>query len=118
MSDCIFCMVASGEIPAHVVYEDETVVAFDDIAPQGPVHTLIVPKAHYEHLGDDVPTDVICALFSAAPRVAEAKGVADSGYRVIVNNGRDAMQTVHHLHVHVIGGAQMGHGMVHFDGGR
>ncbi|MBN2847482.1 MAG: HIT domain-containing protein [Coriobacteriia bacterium] len=114
MSDCVFCMVANGEIPAHVVYEDEHVVAFDDIAPQGPVHTLIVPRVHYEHLGDSVPAEVLCALAAAAPKVAELKGVAESGYRVIINTGRDAMQTVHHLHAHVIGGKPMAHGMVHF----
>lgn len=114
MSDCIFCMVAAGEIPARIVYEDETLVAFDDIAPQSPVHTLIIPREHYEHLGDDVPADVMCALMAAVPKVAEIKGVAQGGYRVIINNGRDAMQTVHHLHVHVIGGRAMGHGMVRF----
>ena len=117
MSDCIFCMVARGEIPASVVLENEYVVAFDDITPQGPVHTLIVPRAHYQNLDDDVPHDVICALFEAVPEVARLKGVAESGYRVIVNCGPDAMQTVHHLHVHVIGGRPMSHGMVHFDEG-
>lgn len=114
MSECIFCMVARGEIPARIVFEDELVVAFDDIAPQAPVHTLIVPREHYEGLGDDVPREVLCALMAAAPRVAAAKGIAESGYRVIVNNGRDAMQTVHHLHVHVLGGRAMAHGMVRF----
>ncbi len=114
MSDCIFCLVADGEIPAAVVYEDETVVAFDDIAPQAPVHTLVIPREHYGHVGDGVPPHVIEALFSAVPRVAELKGVAESGYRVIVNTGRDAAQTVQHLHVHVIGGQRMAHGMVNF----
>jgi histidine triad (HIT) family protein len=107
-------MVARGEIPARIVFEDELVVAFDDIAPQAPVHTLIVPREHYEGLGDDVPREVLCALMAAAQRVAAAKGIAESGYRVIVNNGRDAMQTVHHLHVHVLGGRAMAHGMVRF----
>lgn len=115
MSDCVFCMIARGEIPARVVYSDDHVIAFDDIAPQAPVHTLIVPKRHYDKLGADVPSEVICALFAAVPKVAAAKGVAESGYRVIVNNGPDAMQTVGHLHVHVIGGRRMTHGMVHFE---
>ncbi|MCL4078918.1 histidine triad nucleotide-binding protein [Coriobacteriia bacterium Es71-Z0120] len=114
MSECVFCMIARGEIPAKVVYSDEHVIAFDDIAPQAPVHTLIIPKVHYDRMGPDVPSEVTCALFAAVPKVAEAKGVAESGYRVIVNNGPDAMQTVEHLHVHVIGGRRMSHGMVNF----
>jgi len=118
MSDCIFCMVAEGEIPSPRVYEDDLVVAFDDIAPQAPVHTLIVPRTHYAHMGDDVPSEVLSAIFRAVPRVAEIKGIADTGYRVIVNTGRDAAQTVQHLHVHVLGGGgPMAHGMVSFGEG-
>jgi len=113
---CIFCMVASGEMDARKVYEDELVVAFDDIAPQAPVHTLIIPKAHHVDLGDDVSSDLLNAMFSAVPKVAKIKGVDTSGYRVIVNNGKDANQTVGHLHVHVIGGKAMSHGMVLFNG--
>jgi histidine triad (HIT) family protein len=109
-------MVARGDIPARIVLEDEDIVAFDDIAPQAPVHTLIIPRAHHAHLGDDVPDDVLRAIFTAIPRVAEAKGVAETGYRVIINTGPDAKQTVHHLHVHVMGGRAMAHGMVHFNG--
>jgi histidine triad (HIT) family protein len=114
VSECIFCMVADGTIPAKVVFEDDLVMAFDDIAPQGPVHTLIIPKRHFVDLGDNVPAEVLVALFAAVPRVSKLKGVDDSGYRVIINNGRDAAQTVSHLHVHVIGGAPMQHGMVRF----
>lgn len=114
MQDCIFCRIASGEIPAAVVYEDETVIAFDDVSPQAPVHVLVVPRGHFADLGDGVPADVLAGLFAAVPRVAEAKGLAGRGYRVIVNAGPDAMQTVPHLHVHVMGGARMGHGMVQF----
>jgi histidine triad (HIT) family protein len=115
MSECIFCMIANGDIPAKVVLDEGPVLAFDDIAPQGPVHTLIIPKHHYAHMGDSVPSEVTAALFSAVPRVAAIKGIDASGYRVIVNNGRDAAQTVGHLHVHVIGGKQMAHGMVRFE---
>lgn len=114
MDDCIFCRVARGELPAAVVYEDDLVVAFDDIAPQAPVHTLVIPREHYTSLGDDVPRDTLAAIFSAVPRVAELKGVSASGYRVIVNNGPDANQTVPHLHVHVLGGRPMSHRMVRF----
>lgn len=115
MAECIFCMVANGEIPAKVVFDDGDIMAFDDIAPQGPVHALIIPKHHYAHMGDHVPADLMAKLFAAAPRVAEIKGIAESGYRVIVNNGRNAAQTVGHLHIHVIGGQPMAHGMVRFE---
>jgi histidine triad (HIT) family protein len=116
MDDCIFCKVASGEIPATFIYEDAHVVAFDDISPQAPVHTLVVPRVHYLNLNDPIPAEVLGAVFGAVSKVAEIKGVAASGYRVIVNNGPDANQTVQHLHVHVLGGRAMGHGMVTFVG--
>ncbi len=101
-------------MPAKIVYEDETVMAFDDIMPQAPVHTLIIPKEHYRDLGDEVPDEVLASLFGTVPKVAEMKGVTGSGYRVIMNCGKDASQSVAHLHVHVLGGRQMSHGMVHF----
>jgi histidine triad (HIT) family protein len=114
VSDCIFCKVVSGEIPATLLYEDDDVVAFDDISPQAPVHTLIVPRRHVVNMSDPAATDLVGAVFSAVPEVARLKGVSDSGYRVIVNNGADANQTVQHLHVHVMGGRGMAHGMVVF----
>lgn len=114
MTDCIFCKMAAGEIPVKAVYEDEHVIAFDDISPQAPVHTLIIPRKHYVNLSDNVPTDVLGAIFGAVPHVAVAKGVDASGYRVIVNNGPDSQQTVQHLHVHLMGGRPMAHGMVRF----
>jgi len=112
VDDCIFCMIANGQIESRTVYEDDVVVAFDDLTPQAPVHTLIIPKAHYVNLNDDVPPDVLVALLRAVPKVAALKGVAESGYRVIVNSGPDSAQTVQHLHVHVLGGGRMAHGMV------
>lgn len=114
MEDCIFCKVGSGEIPVEPVYEDDLVIAFDDISPQAPVHTLVIPRAHFADLGDAIPTQTLAAVFSAVPKVAAAKGISESGYRIIVNNGRDANQTVKHLHVHVLGGRAMEHGMVNF----
>lgn len=114
MNDCVFCRIASGEVPARIVYQDDWVVAFDDIHPQAPVHTLVIPRSHHEHLADSVTRDLVAALFSAVPLVAAAKGIDESGYRVIVNAGRDANQTVSHLHVHVLGGRRMSHGMVVF----
>jgi histidine triad (HIT) family protein len=115
VENCIFCMIAGHELDARVVYEDEIVLAFDDITPQAPVHTLVIPKTHYDNLSADVPVEVLAALFSAVPKVAAIKGVDQSGYRVIVNSGRDASQSVAHLHVHILGGGAMSHGMVHFE---
>jgi len=99
---------------SKAVYEDDVVIAFDDISPQAPVHTLIIPRAHYNDMGDGLPDEVLNAVFSAVPKVARLKGVDTTGYRVIVNNGSDANQTVRHLHVHVMGGRPMSHGMVNF----
>lgn len=114
MDDCIFCKIARGEIPSKAVYENDDVIAFDDLSPQAPVHTLVIPKEHYRNLSDDVPASVLAAVFSAVGEVAGIKGVDESGYRVIVNNGPDANQTVQHLHVHILGGRPMSHGMVAF----
>ncbi|MHB9003816.1 MAG: HIT domain-containing protein [Coriobacteriia bacterium] len=112
---CVFCMVADGSIPTTALYEDEHVIAFDDISPQAPVHSLVIPKRHFSDLGDGVPGDVAAALVAAIPRVAQIKGIHESGYRVIINKGPDANQTVNHLHVHIMGGQRMTHGMVNFD---
>ncbi len=117
MGSCVFCKIASGEIPTQAVFEDDLVIAFNDVSPQAPVHLLIIPKAHYEHLGGGVPRETIAALFGAVPEVARRVGIEASGYRIIVNAGRDANQTVPHLHVHVVGGRAMSHGMVRFEGG-
>jgi histidine triad (HIT) family protein len=114
MDECIFCKIGRGEIPVTPVYQDDLVIAFDDVSPQAPVHTLVIPRQHYANLGDTVPAETLAAVISAVPIVAEIKGVTESGYRVIVNNGRDANQTVPHLHVHVMGGRAMEHGMVTF----
>lgn len=114
MNDCIFCMIVRGEIPAKILLEDDLTLAFDDITPQAPVHTLIIPKQHYEHLGDDLPAEVQTALLAMVPRVAEAKGIAERGYRVIINSGPDSAQSVRHLHLHVLGGRRMSEGMMRF----
>ncbi len=115
MGECVFCMIVSGDIESRRVFENDSVIAFDDIAPQAPVHTLVVPRRHLESMDDADFPEVAAALFSAVAEVARAKGLAERGYRVIVNNGRDANQTVGHLHVHVMGGRAMSHGMVRFD---
>jgi len=116
VDNCIFCMIAEGKVPAKKVYEDDDLLAFDDIAAQAPVHTLIIPKRHYKNMSDDVGLAAIGTIFGAVPKIAQMKGVSETGYRVIVNNGIDANQTVGHLHVHILGGRKMAHGMVEFDG--
>lgn len=110
MTDCVFCKIATGDIPATVVYEDDLVIAFDDLSPQMPVHTLIIPRAHHRDIADGIPDDLMGHLFNTVKKVAELKGIASSGYRVIVNTGGDAQQSVHHIHVHVLGGAPMNSG--------
>lgn len=115
MDQCIFCMIAAGDMSARKVYEDDQVIAFDDIAPQAPVHTLVIPRQHYASMSDELSPETFAAVFSAVPKVAEIKGLSENGYRVIVNNGKDANQTVGHLHVHIMGGRTMSHGMVNFE---
>lgn len=101
-----------GEIPVVPIYEDEWVFAIDDIAPQAPVHVLIIPKQHVANLNDAPSPELLGHIFSTVAHVAELKGIKQSGYRVIQNNGDDAGQTIHHLHVHVLGGRPFGEGMV------
>lgn len=108
--DCLFCKIVAGEIPCTKVYEDDHVLAFEDVSPMMPVHTLVVPKEHYSSIADNIPADELGRLFSAVPKVAEAKGVLDEGFRTLVNTGDHACQSVHHIHVHVLGGAQMNDG--------
>ena len=112
MEDCIFCKIARGEIRPSLILENDEVIAFDDVNPQTPVHSLVIPKKHYYNLSDPVPGHTLAAIFEAVREVARIKGVEQTGYRVIVNNGPDANQTVEHLHVHVMGGVRMSHGMV------
>lgn len=110
--NCIFCKLASKEIPTSVVYETESVMAFEDNAPIAPVHVLVVPKDHYAHIGDNVPPALMAELFEVANEVARIKGIDKSGYRLVTNCGPDAGQTVFHLHIHVIGGAKVAKEMV------
>lgn len=108
--DCIFCKIVAGEIPSTKVYEDDDVLAFEDLNPQMPCHTLIVPKSHYDNIGDGIPDAEMGRLFNTVKKIAEIKNIDESGYRVIVNTGDDAQQSVHHIHVHVLGGAEMNDG--------
>lgn len=109
-ADCIFCKIVAGEIPATKVYEDEHVVAFNDINPQAPVHVLFIPKKHVASVAELGPEDFssVGHLFSAVQQVAREKGVDQSGYRVLTNSGKDAGQVVFHLHFHLLGGKPLG----------
>lgn len=107
MSACLFCRIVAKEIPAAIVAESNLCLAFRDIAPQAPVHVLIIPKQHYASLNELPDGAVMGAMAEMAKKVAEELGIAESGYRTVVNTGSDGGQTVHHLHMHVLGGRQM-----------
>jgi histidine triad (HIT) family protein len=111
MSDCIFCKIANHEIESNYVYEDDLVTAFRDMNPQAPTHVLVVPKAHYANIVDDVPAETLAAMVHAVDEVAKKEGIRESGFRVVANTGDDAGQTVHHLHWHVMGGSRLKDGM-------
>jgi len=107
MSECIFCRIVRGEIPCRKVFEDDELLAFHDIAPQAPVHFLIIPKQHIESLYDasDAHQAMLGRLMVKAGELARAQGLSD-GFRFIINNGRVGGQEVPHLHIHIIGGPQ------------
>jgi len=105
MAGCIFCKIESGEIKAKIVYEDETVIAFEDINPKAPVHILIIPREHIERVSDiDKDGGVTGKLIFVATRLARERGIESSGYRLIINCNKDAGQEVPHLHLHLMGG--------------
>jgi histidine triad (HIT) family protein len=101
---CIFCKIVNDEVPSTKVYEDEKVLAFDDIQPQTPVHVVIVPKKHIGDLNELDDMDIWSAMLKAAQEVAKIKGIDESGYRTVINCGRDGTQIIWHLHMHVMGG--------------
>ena len=109
MTDCLFCKIRDGEIPADIVYENDEVLAFRDVNPQAPVHVLIVPRKHIATVNDVQPDDatVMGKLFLAAQHIAAQEGIADDGYRLVVNCNSKAGQTVFHIHMHVLGGRNM-----------
>ncbi|MHB2027486.1 MAG: histidine triad nucleotide-binding protein [Acidimicrobiales bacterium] len=109
MSECLFCKIVAGQIPANVVGESDTALAFYDIAPQAPVHVLVVPRRHVAS-AHDVSSEhagVMDELVLLAQRVARDEGIDQSGYRLVINVGDDAQMTVAHLHLHVLGGRRM-----------
>lgn len=110
MEDCLFCKIINGEIPSDKVYEDEEILAFNDINPAAPVHVLVIPKKHIINVNDLKNEDeaLIGRIFAKIPQIAEIKGIKEAGYRVITNCGKDSGQEVMHLHFHIIGGKILG----------
>ena len=106
MSDCLFCKIIAGEIPGNAVFENDKVYAFRDINPQAPVHVLVVPKKHMDNILQ-CDAETAAALTDAVQKIAASEGVAESGFRLISNCGRDGAQSVNHLHVHLMGGRQL-----------
>ena len=109
MNGCLFCAFVDGKIKANIVYQDERLVAFTDIRPQAPVHILIIPRQHIAGVLNIESDDhaLIGEIFQVASRLAREQGIAESGFRVVVNSGADAGQSVFHLHYHLIGGLLM-----------
>ena len=108
-SDCLFCKILAGEIPADLVYESETAVAFRDINPQAPTHVLVIPRKHISTINDIEQDDqaIVGSLYTAA-RIAAEAGIADEGYRAVMNCNEGAGQSVFHIHLHVLGGRAFG----------
>ena len=109
-SDCLFCKILAGEIPADLVYESDTAVAFRDINPQAPTHVLIIPRKHIATINDIDPEDqaIVGSLYTAAKDIAAEEGIAEDGYRAVMNCNEGAGQTVFHIHLHVLGGRALG----------
>lgn len=109
MTSCLFCNIVSQQVPGRLVYEDDRVLAFEDINPQAPIHILVIPKKHF-HTALEITSleaELIGHIFIVINKIAGEKGVADSGFRVVLNCGRGGGQTVYHLHFHLLGGRQM-----------
>jgi len=109
MADCLFCKIVRREIPGKIVFEDEEILAFEDIIPQAPTHVLVIPKRHIESLnvleaGDD---GIVGAIVRRAAVIAKDRGISAGGYRTVFNTNRDAGQTVFHIHLHLLGGRSM-----------
>ncbi len=107
---CLFCRIINKEIPSQIVHEDERAVAFEDINPQAPTHVVIVPRKHFTGLNDASSDDaeLIGYLHLVAAQIARARGIAAAGYRVVINTGRTAGQSIFHLHLHLLGGRGLG----------
>lgn len=109
MTDCLFCKIAAGDIPADIVYESDTALAFRDINPQAPTHVLIIPRTHVSTINDidEQHEALVGNLFRAAKEIAASEGLSDDGYRVVMNCNQAAGQTVFHIHLHLLGGRNL-----------
>ena len=109
MSDCIFCKIAEKKIPSKIVHEDDTCVAFDDVNPQAPTHVLVIPRKHTASIAElnEADTGLLGHLMLTGAKIAKQKGIAEGGYRFVINTGKNGGQTVFHLHLHVLGGRSM-----------
>jgi histidine triad (HIT) family protein len=109
MSECIFCKIVARTIPAALLYEDEMVVAFDDVNPQAPTHTLVIPRKHVASIAElqDSDGELLGRLMLAGNKIAKLKGIAAAGYRIVINTGAHGGQSVFHLHLHVLGGRHL-----------
>ncbi|HSV66853.1 MAG TPA: histidine triad nucleotide-binding protein [Mycobacteriales bacterium] len=111
MADCLFCRIVAGEIPANLVHEGKRTIAFRDIGPQAPTHVLVVPREHVENAAALAAADpsLLAEMVTAGALVAAAEDIAESGYRLVFNTGPDSGQSVYHVHLHLLGGEQLGH---------
>jgi histidine triad (HIT) family protein len=103
-ADCLFCKIVRGEIPAKLVHESDDCVAFRDIDPKAPVHVLVIPREHVSSLNEARDAAMVGRLALVAAEIARSEGIADAGYRTVINTNRDAGQTVFHIHLHLLGG--------------
>lgn len=108
-ADCLFCKIVNRELPADIVYEDDDFIAFNDISPQAPTHILIIPRKHFATVNDLTLADIDVpgGLVLRAKKIASEKGIAESGYRLILNCNAQGGQTVYHVHLHLLGGRQL-----------
>ncbi len=106
---CLFCKIAAGEIPAQIIFQDDTLLAFRDIHPQAPTHVLVIPKRHIETLNHTDAEDalILGQMMMTAKRIAKEEGLSETGYRLVLNVNDDGGQTVYHIHLHLIGGRRM-----------
>ena len=109
MEDCLFCKIVNNEIPAELIFEDDRIVAFNDINPQAPIHILIIPKEHFASLNDipEEKKDLMGHILLRARQIAQNLGIQENGYRIVLNTARDSGQEVFHIHFHLLGGRRM-----------
>ena len=109
MGECIFCKIINKEISSNIVYEDQDILAFNDINPQAPTHILLIPKEHFASLNaiPEEKKEILSSLLLKARQIAEEKGIVQSGYRIVLNTERDSGQEVFHIHLHLMGGRRM-----------